>query len=106
MMDDRHVDGPPVPRRAKITLSMDELNASLDSFQVEPTRGRVVAAADTLDIDCTDGATCNFKCGPTAYWECGPTTPYDTCGTTLDASCFSCAYPYCVTEYVPNDPFC
>jgi hypothetical protein len=61
-----------------ITLSMEELESSLDSFLVEApesaVRGRVVAASDTYDLDCTNGATCNFKCGPTNYWECGPTS--------------------------------
>lgn len=64
-------------KRPKITLSMEDLEASLDSFLVEPpkaARRGVVAAEATLELNCTGGATCNFKCGPTAYWECY-TTP-------------------------------
>jgi hypothetical protein len=87
--------------RAKITLSKDDLEASLDSFLTESpevgTRGRVVAAEDTVDLDCTSGATCNFKCGPTAYWECGPTSYEATCDTFI-GTCYSCGYG-CPTWY-------
>ena len=84
-------------KRAKITLSMEELNASLDSFLVEaPTdrQGRVVAREDTFEIDCTNGATCNFKCGPTAWWECGPTSIASGCDTV--ETCWSCYGNTCV----------
>ena len=77
----------------KITLSMDDLNASLDSFLVGPppvpVRGPVVAREDTAELNCTDGATCNFKCGPTAYWECGETSLEYGCDT-LAGTCYSC----------------
>lgn len=90
-------------KRAKIKLSMEDLTVSLDSFLVEPRanarRGHVVAAEET-----EGGFTCNFKCGPTAYWECA-TTPEGGCPESAATNCFSC-YPYCVTEYVANDPFC
>ena len=94
MADDKQrVSGRP---RRKITLSMDELNASLDSFLVEPpeaaTRGHVVAAGSTEAQDCTfgcsDGVTCNWKCGDTAYWECGPTSVAEGCDTV--ETCWSC----------------
>ena len=79
----------------KITLSAEELSASLDSFLVGApeilARGPVVAREDTFDIDCTDGATCNFKCGPTAYWECGPSSFEATCDSLAD-TCYSCGY--------------
>jgi len=101
MTNDRLVAGqrlPGSPTRvsAKITLSMDELNASLDSFLVEPleggTRGHVVAAQETAA-----GVTCNFKCGPTAYWECGPTSLEGTCDTFI-GTCYSCGMT-CPTCY-------
>lgn len=97
MADDKRVEGQglsgiPARASAKLTLSMDDLNASLDSFLVEPQqatrRGRVVAAADTYDLDCTEGATCNFKCGETAYWECGVTSVATGCDSA--ETCFSC----------------
>ena len=87
----QRLPGSPARAHAKITLSMEDLNASLESFLVQPQasrRGRVVAAEDTFDIDCTEGATCNFKCGATEYWECGPTSVAQGCDSA--ATCFSC----------------
>ena len=79
-------------KRAKITLSMEDLNASLDTFLVEPPayarRGQVIAREDTVELNCTNGATCNFKCGPTAYWECGETSIDWGCDTV--ETCWSC----------------
>jgi hypothetical protein len=83
---DRRHPGSPARASAKITLSMDELGASLDSFLVEPEaarRGHVIAAEETAS-----GVTCNFKCGPTAYWECGETSVAQGCDTV--ATCWSC----------------
>jgi hypothetical protein len=84
---------------------MDDLNASLDSFLVEPPvagiRGRVFAAEDT-----EAGYTCNVKCGPSAYWECytlpewGCIESYDACQTG------NTCYPVCATQYAPGDPYC
>ncbi|MBB4634286.1 hypothetical protein [Longimicrobium terrae] len=69
----------------KMALSMADLDASLDSFLVEPAelgvRGRVYAAEITEAANCTlGGFTCNEKCGETGYWQCGPTSIYTTCG--------------------------
>lgn len=107
MADKKPGESRRAPGTRKFTLSMDDLNASLDSFVVEPpstARGRVVAAEATVEINCTNGATCNFKCGPTAYWECA-TMPEGGCPESNATNCFSC-YPYCVTEYAAGDPFC
>ncbi len=94
MADDKLFEGHGAPSR-KIKLTINELNASLDSFLVESpetaTRGQVVSAEDTAALNCTNAATCNFKCGPTAYWECGPTSLNGTCDTWLD-TCYSCGY--------------
>lgn len=103
MADEKRVEGSPARARGKITLSMEELSASLDSFLVEPRgtrRGRVVAAEDTAEINCTGGATCNFKCGDTAYWECGDTSLPGGCDTWVN-TCYSCGYtcPTCDPRY-------
>ena len=89
LVEGQRVPGSPARAFAKITLSTDDLTASLESFLVEPpARGRVVAAENTVDIDCTGGATCNFKCGPTEYWECGVTSVATGCDSAV--TCFSC----------------
>ncbi|HYH82619.1 MAG TPA: hypothetical protein VEX86_22700 [Longimicrobium sp.] len=80
--------------------ALDDLDAALEALRVVPLGddllGRTPRAEDTAELNCTGGATCNFKCGPTAYWECGPSAG-GSCQYTCDGS-NTCAGA-CSTSY-------
>ncbi|HYH82618.1 MAG TPA: hypothetical protein VEX86_22695 [Longimicrobium sp.] len=81
--------------------ALDDLDAALEALRVVPLGDDVLVrtphADATYEINCTNGATCNFKCGPTAYWECGPSSE-GSCGATCEGqnTCFGACDTYVV----------